>query len=271
MLIGDDEFGALAAISLINSDHPPEAVIVASRKSARSRLNHELLLIRKLGPARRCSQILLRLLMRALSLVTIRRSMGQRYSPRTRLRSTAGVKARSNTELLFLNTYKYTGRDSVDLLDRHKPDYLLVLTPYWVPRKIRLLAKSKKVIGSHPGIVPQFRGASSTFWCCYKGKIDHNGYSIFYLDDSIDCGELIKQRRVPYNRLASPEANTAILIDKIIKEYCNLVRDIALNGLPQSVKHLSQSVSACQVYKDPGLVDYFIFIFKNFGNSLRQI
>ncbi len=52
------------------------------------------------------------------------------------------------------------------------------------------------VVNCHAGALPRYRGRNVLNWAIINGE-DHFGVSVHYIDEGIDTGNLIKQRRVP--------------------------------------------------------------------------
>ncbi|NVJ60872.1 MAG: hypothetical protein HWE27_10805 [Gammaproteobacteria bacterium] len=93
-------------------------------------------------------------------------------------------------------TSDYNDDTTIKYIESLEPDVLLVHTPYWVGKRVRELSKSGFVIGGHPGITPDYRGAHSAFWAIYNDKPQDVGYSVFLLDRGVDTGAVIQQGRV---------------------------------------------------------------------------
>jgi folate-dependent phosphoribosylglycinamide formyltransferase PurN len=93
-------------------------------------------------------------------------------------------------------TKSYSDAKTLSWIDELSPDICVVHSPYWVSSAVRDLIKTNIVIGGHPGLTPNYRGAHSSFWAIYNGKPEDVGCSVFWLDDGVDTGDLISQRRV---------------------------------------------------------------------------
>ena len=52
------------------------------------------------------------------------------------------------------------------------------------------------VVNCHAGELPRYRGRNVLNWAIINGE-DHFGVSVHYIDEGIDTGDLIRQRRVP--------------------------------------------------------------------------
>ena len=67
-------------------------------------------------------------------------------------------------------------------------------------------------INFHSGILPQYRGLDTIFWTLYNKDYDNLGFTIHFIDDSIDTGSIIFQSKIEYNEKYS--------VDDYYKECC---------------------------------------------------
>lgn len=95
------------------------------------------------------------------------------------------------------HTRNYSAPETLRWLQEMEADIFVVHTPYWVGKKVRSLAKTKIVLGGHPGITPYYRGSHSAFWAIYKDKPEDVGCTVFLLDDGVDTGDIVAQDRIP--------------------------------------------------------------------------
>ena len=101
----------------------------------------------------------------------------------------------SKAEIFYTNNYG--NNDTLEWLKKLKPDIFVVHTMYWVGKKVRDIPLKKIVIGGHPGITPNYRGAHSAFWAVYDGTYNI-GCSIFWIDSGVDTGDLIEQSKIEF-------------------------------------------------------------------------
>lgn len=94
------------------------------------------------------------------------------------------------------STDNYSSEECLAWLESQKPDLFLVHTGGWVGKKVRKIPFRKIVIGGHPGLTPYYRGAHSAFWALYFGKPQDIGWSVFWLDEGVDTGDLVIQGRL---------------------------------------------------------------------------
>ena len=83
----------------------------------------------------------------------------------------------------------------VDALASWSPALFVVIGWYYlIPARVRELA-ALGTVGIHWSLLPKYRGGSPLVWAMINGESE-TGASLFYLEDNIDCGEVIAQERV---------------------------------------------------------------------------
>jgi len=76
------------------------------------------------------------------------------------------------------------------------PEFILVVGWYHiVPKEIRDMAK-RGAVGLHASMLPNYRGGAPLVWALINGESE-TGISLFYLDDGVDTGNIISQRKIP--------------------------------------------------------------------------
>jgi len=256
-LVGGDRFTAHTLRLLLESEYPPSGIVVATWRGLRSRIRYERRIVRRHGLRRRLSQIAVGVLHRILDGASDGHLLENLYRG-TDYNRVAHHASRIGVPLV--ETHSYSSSEALQFLEDRDPSFLLCHTPFWIDREVRELVAPGKVIGSHPGSVPWFRGAHSAFWCRYLGQEELNGYSIFCLEAGVDSGPLIVRRSVPYSPEVSYRGNDYLLLEAISRELVNTVRELSsgviLDTTPQS------PLKPSQIYMAPGLVDYIRFRFR---------
>ncbi|MCG7848055.1 MAG: methionyl-tRNA formyltransferase, partial [ANME-2 cluster archaeon] len=78
-----------------------------------------------------------------------------------------------------------------------------------------------RTINIHPSYLPVYRGQHVVNWAIINGE-NETGVTIHYIDEGIDTGDIIIQKKVPI----SYEDTAKTLHDKIYSEACELVIDV---------------------------------------------
>lgn len=102
-------------------------------------------------------------------------------------------------KLDYLKCSNYNNEKTKQWIKKRDPDVIVVHTPYWVGKEIRNLVNGK-VLGGHPGITPYYRGIHSAFWAVYNNELSKLGFSVFWLDNGVDTGDVIVQGRIEPNK-----------------------------------------------------------------------
>ena len=99
-----------------------------------------------------------------------------------------------------------------------KPDIFVVVAFRMLPKILWEIPK-KGTINLHASLLPNLRGAAPIHWAIING-LKETGVSTFYIDENIDCGQVIEQKKVSilenentgelYNRLKKIGALTIL-------------------------------------------------------------
>lgn len=92
-----------------------------------------------------------------------------------------------------------------------KPDIFIVVAFRMLPKILWVIPK-KGTINLHASLLPNLRGAAPIHWAIING-LKETGVSTFYINENIDCGEVIEQKKVSI----SENENTGELYNKLKK------------------------------------------------------
>lgn len=158
----------------------------------------------------------------------------------------------------YIDTSNYSSNKSIEFLKSKSPNFLVCHTPYWIGREVRAIPKDKFIIGSHPGIVPYYRGAHSAFWC-FLDKCSHkNGYSIFCIDHGVDSGPVIMKSNVSYDRNISFKSNDYLIMSKMSFSLAKISEDYSYGN--KIIASPQENLSSSQIRQAPGIIDYFKYL-----------
>ena len=122
-----------------------------------------------------------------------------------------------------------------------KPDIFVVVAFRMLPKILWEIPK-KGTINLHASLLPNLRGAAPIHWAIING-LKETGVSTFYINENIDCGEIIEQKKVSilenentgelYNKLKKIGALTILSsLEKIDKKDFKSIKQ------KESKKHL---------------------------------
>lgn len=85
--------------------------------------------------------------------------------------------------------------DCQRFLEKKKIDLLVVIGGRIIKGRIIGIPRHG-VVNLHTGILPLYRGMASEFWTLYRRDYANAGFSIHFITEEIDAGEIIFQKRV---------------------------------------------------------------------------
>jgi methionyl-tRNA formyltransferase len=145
--------------------------------------------------------------------------------------------------------------DYTNKVAEYSPDFLLIAGWYhMIPAAMRALAP-KGCAGFHASLLPKYRGGAPLVWSIINGESE-TGVSFFYLEDRVDSGDIIAQRK-----FAIEETDTIReLINKttdaslqMVKEYLPM---IAAGTAPRIRQDESIATTVPQRKPEDGLIDW---------------
>ncbi|MEN6336948.1 MAG: formyltransferase family protein [Phycisphaerales bacterium] len=86
--------------------------------------------------------------------------------------------------------------DSIRRIMSYRPDILVSIGGNQIFKRDLIHAAPQGMLNLHTSLLPQYRGLMPTFWVL-KNDEKETGVSVFVVDEGIDSGEILVQRRVP--------------------------------------------------------------------------
>ena len=122
----------------------------------------------------------------------------------------------------------------------------------------------------HASLLPNYRGAAPINWAIINGETE-SGVTTFFIDDKIDTGEIIYQKKIAIGK----DDTAGILHDKLMLLGADVVlQTIKLigNGSVQTKKQRNTSdlKDAHKIYKDTCMIDWSDSI-ENIHNKIRGL
>jgi len=106
------------------------------------------------------------------------------------------------------------------ILNSISPD-VLVLGQTGIVCKDILNIPKKGSLNVHPGILPYYRGIDCALWAIYDGEFDKIGNSVHWVDEGVDTGNIIVQKK--YSFLGNESIET--IEDKLYDQGVIMMRD----------------------------------------------
>jgi len=91
----------------------------------------------------------------------------------------------------------------VEKIKKFKPDFIIVVAFRMLPKVIWSIPKFG-TINLHASLLPDYRGAAPINWAIINGE-KYTGITTFYIDDKIDTGDILLQKRIKINETDNAE------------------------------------------------------------------
>jgi methionyl-tRNA formyltransferase len=113
-----------------------------------------------------------------------------------RAQSVAEVFRIRNIEVLAPTTGSVNSPDFLEVLRRRRPDLLVSVAGNQVFRRAMIELAPLGCLNVHSALLPRHRGLMPTFWALKHGDSE-TGVSVIFVDEGIDTGPIVVQRRIP--------------------------------------------------------------------------
>lgn len=90
-------------------------------------------------------------------------------------------------------------KDSLDIISQYKPDILLSIAGNQIFKSQLINLPTKGTLNLHSALLPKYRGLMPTFWVM-KNDEDYTGVSVFFVDEGIDSGPIVVQKKIGINK-----------------------------------------------------------------------
>ena len=155
-------------------------------------------------------------------------------------------------------TKSYNDQKTLNWIEELNPDIIIVHSDGWVGKSIRNISSLKLIIGGHPGITPNYRGAHSPFWAIYHQDQSKIGYSIFHIDDGVDTGDLIYQKQIYIHENESYMSISWRAMKEISKKQVEIIKMYEKENKILKKKH--NKITKESEYPIPGLTHYVRYL-----------
>ena len=150
----------------------------------------------------------------------------------------------------------------VEKLKKFNADIFLVIAFRKLPKKVWQIPK-KGTINLHTSFLPDYRGAGPINWVLINGE-KHTGISSFFINDKIDQGDIILQKKISIDKnMTAGQLHNQMIIDGI--EITNKTIELIRNNILK-IKIQNQSETH---KKAPKINKELLRI--NWGQSIDQI
>ena len=128
-------------------------------------------------------------------------------------------------------------KNNLQIINSYKPDLLISILGNQIFRKPLIDLAPKGCINLHTALLPKYRGLMPTFWVL-KNNEKFTGVSVFYVDEGIDSGPIIVQKKI---EIGNRTQQQLIKLTKKIGMDCILLAiDLIKNNNVKLIKNISK-------------------------------
>ena len=135
------------------------------------------------------------------------------------------------------------------------PDLIVVISYRQILRKPIIDIPRLGVINLHGALLPKFRGGSPINWAIINGESE-TGVTIHYIDEGVDTGPIIAQRRIPI----TCDDTAVTLFEKVTNEGFELFKQVVYYFETGSVPTIPNRKEEGSYYRrrtpDQGVIDW---------------
>ena len=95
-------------------------------------------------------------------------------------------------------------KSSLKLIKSFNPDLLVSILGNQIFKKDLISLAPKGCINLHTALLPKYRGLMPTFWVL-KNNEEYTGVSVFFVDEGIDSGPIILQKKIEIKDMSQSE------------------------------------------------------------------
>lgn len=129
-------------------------------------------------------------------------------------------------------------------LGDRRPDVGYAIGWSAILRPVVLAVPTLGIVGYHPSLLPRNRGHHPIVWALALG-LDETGSTLFLLDEGIDSGDIVSQRRVPI----LPDDDASALYERLTRVVIEQVIDITIELADGRLRAVPQDPALATVWR----------------------
>ena len=156
-----------------------------------------------------------------------------------------------------LQPVKLKDNEFIEALKQWKADVFVVVAFRMLPYEVYAIPP-KGTFNVHASLLPQYRGAAPIHWAIMNGETQ-TGVTTFLLNNEIDCGDIILQRKIDI----FPDENTGKLYNRlkilgaaVALETLSLIETDNLKTFPQPCIGGTAQKLAPKIHKQDTIIDW---------------
>jgi len=153
------------------------------------------------------------------------------------------VLERHNIPLITLDE-NINSKSSIEKIREYKPDLLVSILGNQIFKEEIINLAPKGCINLHTALLPKYRGLMPTFWVM-KNNEKYTGVSVFFVDEGVDSGPIIVQKRVEIG-------------DRTQEELIKYTKKLGMEAIVEAVKLIDKDEVEL-IENDASQMTYFSF------------
>ena len=135
--------------------------------------------------------------------------------------------------------------DSISKINYFKPDLLISIAGNQIFKRPLLDLASLGCINLHTALLPKYRGLLPSFWVL-KNNESETGVTVFFVDEGIDSGPILVQKRIPIQKYMSH------------RELIQISKKIGMEAILEAIELINNGNYTCLPNSDEEMT-YFSF------------
>jgi len=138
--------------------------------------------------------------------------------------------------------------ESLEVIKRLEPDLLISIAGNQIFKRPLIDLAPKGCLNLHSALLPKYRGLMPTFWVM-KNSERYAGVSVFFVDEGIDSGPIIVQKKVEIG-------------DRSLEELIKLTKQVGMDAIIEAIDLINLEEYTL-IENDPSKQSYFSFPTRN--------
>lgn len=135
-------------------------------------------------------------------------------------KSISSLAKQKNIDILDIQG-SINGKSSLSLISSYSPDLIISILGNQIFKKPLLELPPLGCINLHTALLPKYRGLMPTFWVL-KNEEEYTGVSVFFIDEGIDSGPIIVQKKIKID-------------DKSQSELIKITKKIGMEAIAEAI------------------------------------
>ena len=154
-----------------------------------------------------------------------------------KIRNSAVKEYAIKKNIVLLQPKNLKDQNFVEKIKKFKPDFLIVVAFRMLPKVIWSIP-NLGTINLHASLLPNYRGAAPINWALINGE-KYTGVTTFFIDDKIDTGDILLQKRIKINK----SDNAEDLHNSLSKIGSLLINDTINGVINNNIKSTKQELN----------------------------